>query len=203
MQGNAEGTTRVVEIEIDVKSWLQTLPTAAELRPVCPMCGAPGVDVNGKVLLHGHGVRGRQCWGPAEPGTAGVCWKLPQRRYACQRCTAVIVVRPRGMMRWRRYTAAAIALALWLWSVEAQTDARVRKSIGVHPTAGFSRPERWTTLRRWAAAARDGRLWRCVVGDAGWTLRECAERAAHIVATFADPSLEPAARAFAGAMHAP
>ena len=202
MQGNAEVTTRVVEIEIDVKSWLQTLPTAAEVRPVCPVCGAPGVDSTGRVLLHGHGVRVRQCWGPAEPGSNGICWKLPQRRYACQRCTAIIVVRPRGVMSWRRYTAAAIALALWLWSVEAQTDASVRKAIGVHPSAGFSRPERWTALRRWAAAARDGRMWRNVVGQAGWTLRQCAERAIRIVAGYADPSLEPAARAFAGATHA-
>lgn len=204
MKANAEDTNRVVEIEIQVKSWTQSLPTAADVRPArCPVCEAPGVVADDRVVLHGHGVRGRQCWGPPEPERGGVRWTLPQRRYACQRCKAVVVVRPRGVMPWRRYTAAAIAFALWLWGVDGKTDANVRDTVAVEPKPGLSRPERWTTLRRWAAAVREGRLWRCVSDGTSWTLRQCAERAARFVAGFADTAIaKPHARAFAGAAHA-
>lgn len=203
MKTDAEGTHRVVEIEIEVKSWAQSLPTAADVRPArCPACEAPGL-VDERVVLHGHGVRGRQCWGPPEPDRAGVRWTLSQRRYACQCCKAVVVVRPRGVMPWRRYTAAAIAVALWLWGVDGKTDANVRDAVAVEPKPGLSRPERWTTLRRWAAAARESRLWHCLGDGTAWTLRQGAERVARFVAGFADATIaNPRARAFAGAAHA-
>lgn len=199
----AEDTQRVVEIEIDVKSWEQT-PAARDVRPArCPCCAAPGVTAEGRVILHGHGLRVRQRWGPAEPESAPEIGTLVQRRYACRQCRSVIVVRPRGTLPRKRYTAAALALAMWLWAVEKMTDAAVRSKIAVAPTTGLSRPERWTTLRRWAAAARNGELWRCVAADASWTLRQCADRAARLVAGFADVALEHLhARVFAGAAHA-
>jgi hypothetical protein len=195
---------RIVEIEIDVKSWTKSLPTAEQVRPGrCLGCGAPGVEPGGTVVLHGHGMRGRSRWGPGEPGETPEKGTLPQRRYECQRCGAVIVVRPRGVVRHRRYSGAAIVLALWLWSGEKQSDPEVREQVCVHAQSGDSRPERWTTLRRWAKAARDQALWSSVVGSSDWTLRACAERAARVVAALADVAIvEPAMRAFAGAAHA-
>jgi hypothetical protein len=201
---NAGDTQRVVEIDVDVKSWEQSVPGVRDVRPPrCPCCTAPGVTADGRVVLHGHGLRVRQHWGPAEPEASPGMRMLVQRRYACQECGAVVVVRPRGTLPRKRYTATAIVLAMWLWAAELMTDAAVRSKIAIEPTTGLSRPERWTTLRRWAAAARDGELWDCVVGDASWTLRQCAGRAALIVAGFADVTLEhPHARVFAGAAHA-
>lgn len=46
---------------------------------------------------------------------------------------------------------------------------------------GLSRPERWTTLRRWARAVREGQLWPWVKVEASWSLRECAQRAARLL----------------------
>ena len=197
MKENAEGTTRVVEIGIDVKSWKESPPDVRDVRPKrCPGCDTAGVRPDGRVVLHGHGVRVRQRWGPDRHDGAPEISELPQRRYRCRECSTVVVVRPRGAFPRKRYTAAAIALALWLWAGDALTDAQVRERVGVHPKPGLSRPERWTTLRRWAAAARDGQLWARVRGHVSWTLRQCAERAARIVAVVADPD---AARVFAGA----
>ena len=203
MKDDAE-SQRIIEIEIDVKYWTQSLPTAAQVRPGrCLGCGAPGVELGGTVVLHGHGVRGRSRWGPGESGETPEKGTLPQRRYECQRCGAVLVVRPRGVVRHRRYSAAAIVLALWLWSGGKQSDPEVREQVCVRAPSGVSRPERWTTLRRWAKAARDGALLSNVVGSRDWTLRACAERAARVVAALADATIvEPAMRAFAGAAHA-
>lgn len=204
MKRDAEDTIRFVEIEIDVKFWKKSLPRVGAARPGrCPCCRAAGVAADGRVVLHGHGVRVRQQWGPTVHDARPEVSELPQRRYLCTKCGVVVVVRPRGLLSRKRYTAAAIALALWLWAGEMQTDAQVRASIGVRPTRGVSRPERWTTLRRWAAAAGQGELWACVRGDATWTLRQCARRAARIVEGFGDVMLGPGGpRVFAGAGHA-
>jgi hypothetical protein len=204
MQSNAEDTCRVVEIELDVKSWTNTLPDVRTARPgTCPGCNAPGIEPGGRVVLHGHGLRIRSWWGPPDPDGKPELGEMIQRRYACQRCKAIIVVRPPGMLARRRYAAAGMVLALWLWAGALLTDAEVRAKISVHRKLGDSRPERWTTLRRWARAARDGVLWRSVRGDRRWTLRACAERAARVVGALADLEItDPRLRAFAGAAHA-
>lgn len=142
-----------------------------------------------RIVLHGHGVRERQHWGPPEPEAAAEIGSLIERRYRCTECNAVIVVRPRGVLPHRRYNAAAIALALWLWAIELASDRSVREKTSPQPTTGMSRPERWTTLRRWAKAARDGNLWPRVRADASWTLRQCAERAARVIAGWADTAI--------------
>lgn len=159
----------------------------------------------GKVMLHGHGLRGRQRWGPAdaEPASRGEVRSVLERRYRCQACGAVLTVRPRGELPHRRYTASTLALALWLWGYMLVTDAAVQSRASPRPSRGVSRPERWTTLRRWARAARDGALWRCVHGESHWTLRQCAERAALVIVALADVTLgPPERRAFAGVVHA-
>lgn len=198
---DARAPLRFVEIDIEIKRWMEELPGVAELRPGrCPGCNAPGIDPDHRVILHGHGVRGRSLWGPPEAEGEPAAGGLLQRRYQCQRCKAVIVIRPRGVLTRRRYMTAAIVLALWLWAGEMMTDAEVRRRVSIRPQPGTSRPERWTTLRRWAKAARDGELWTTVSGSTQWSLRACAERAARIVLGLAAPeggSLR--ARAFAGA----
>ena len=204
MQKNAEDTRRVVEIDVEVKSWEKSLPGVRELRPACcPVCGTPGVCRGGLVVLHGHGTRGRQVWGPPRPAGEAVVLSVQQRRYACQNCDAVIVVRPRGLLPRKRYGAGAIAMAMWLWGVEQLSDAIVRAQIALRATRGLSRPERWTTLRRWAACVRRGELWETVRVQDEWTLRACAERAARTVAALADILLDdPLERVFAGAAFA-
>ena len=195
--------SRFVHFELDVKSWANSLPGIDEARPpVCPCCEAPAV-VNGRVTLHGHGLRRRQWWGLLSTDEVAAHGEVTLRRYRCRRCTAVLAVGPAGLFRWRRYTALAIVVALWLWAVERETDRQTRARVSPWPRGGLCRPERWTTLRRWAAAARDGQLWSWVRGEATWTLRECAERAARIVAARGDPGQgDPLSRLYTAIAHA-
>lgn len=184
------GRSHVIHFDLDVKSWANAMPGVREARPACcPGCQTPGVEPSGKVVVQGHGLRGRQRWGPPEHDEAAEVGVVTQRRYRCTRCDAVIVVRPRGVVAHRRYTTAAIALSLWLWAVELWNDAQVRRRTSGRPAPGISRPERWTTLRRWARAARDGALFSSVMADASWTLREHAERVVRVLVGKADPEL--------------
>ena len=202
----AEGKSHVVYFDRDVKSWERAPPSVQEARPACcPICAAASIDATGRVLVQGHGVRGRQRWGPAdaEPTTPPAITVLAQRRYRCVRCRAIVVVRPKGELPQKRYTASAIVLALWLWSCELCSDAAVRERASPWPARGMSRPERWPTLRRWAKAAGAGALWSSVRGDAGWTLRQYAERAARVIEQLADVAIgPPQRRVFAGVVHA-
>ena len=204
MKQSAEDTRRVVEIDVEVKSWEKSLPGVRELRPPrCPICLAPGVSACGLIVLHGHGTRSRQVWGPPHPAGGSAVLSVQQRRYACQNCRTIVVVRPRGVLARKRYRAAAIAMAMWLWGVEQLSDAIVRSRLAVRATRGLSRPERWTTLRRWAASIRTGELWGAVRVQDEWTLRACAERAARTVAALSDTLLDnPLERLFAGAAFA-
>jgi hypothetical protein len=201
---NAEGPSQFAHFDLDVNFWAQRVPDVATARPErCPRCRAPGVDADGRVLLHGHGLRHRRLRGPEQRGGEAVERELQVRRYACQRCRAVITVGPRGLLPGRLYTAAALVLALWLWVVAQRTDPEVRAATCPVPDEGLSRPERWTTLRRWAKAARAGRLWTGPVMAADWTLRQCAERVARWIWSRGDPSAaSDEHRVFAAAAHA-
>lgn len=205
-ENNAEGKSHVVHFDLDVKSWEKSPPEVDACRPArCPICATPSRSPCGKVTLHGHGMRERQRWGPPdpEPETRAEIRTLLQRRYRCQQCGAVVVVRPRGELPHRRYTASAIVLALWLWGCVLLTDAAVQSRASPRCSRGVSRPERWTTLRRWARAARDGALWPRVRGEPSWTLRQCAARAALVIAALADGAIGPPhRRVFAGVVHA-
>ena len=208
MRHTTGSESHFVQFDLDVKSWEKSPPSVRECRPPrCPICATSSVLPCGKVMLHGHGVRARQRWGlpDPEPGTAAEIGTLVQRRYRCQQCrpVTVVVVRPRAELSHRRYTASAIVLALWLWGCDLLTDAAVQSRSSPWGSCGVSRPERWTTLRRWADAARDGRLWSCTRGDASWTLRQCAERAARVIEALADVAIGPPhRRVFAGVVHA-
>jgi len=179
---DSETKDHYVEFDLDVNFWAQDPPGVRVARPpVCVECEAPGVGASGKVVLHGHGLR-------------------LLRRYECQRCMAVLTVGPRGLLRWRRYSAQALGLALYLWAVVGLTDPAVRERTSPVDNGGLSRPERWTTLRRWGRAIRDGALWPGVSVDRRWTLRECAARVAHHLRSRGSPdSGTDEARVFHGA----
>lgn len=201
---STESRSHFVQFDLDVNFWVLALPDVRTARPRrCPLCDAPGEQADGRVILHGHGVRVRRLRGPITADGEPSDFEVPVRRYACQRCRAVITVGSRGLLARRRYTAMAIAVALWMWSVWRRTDPVVRKAICPVDECGVSRPERWTTLRRWGRAARDGELWAKVAVGEGWSLRRCAERAVQCVWSRGDPDAPTDEhRIFGAAAHA-
>jgi hypothetical protein len=105
-----------------------------------------------------------------------------------------MLVVPRGVSPRRHYSLAAIAMAMTLWALMALPPAHVRKRICVSPSIAWG--TEWSTLRRWAHAARA-----LVDLPAVITLREVAARVAQIAIGRAPPSLRTAprvAQAFAG-----
>jgi hypothetical protein len=201
---NTESPNHFVHFDLDVNFWVLALPDVRATRPQrCPLCEAPGEQPDGRVVLHGHGVRVRRLRGPVTADGRPTEFEVLVRRYACQRCRAVITVGPRGLLPRRRYTAMAIALALWMWSVRRLTDAAVRNTTCPVAETGVSRPERWTTLRRWGRAARDGELWSSPAVDEGWSLRRCAERVVRCLWSRGAPYATPDNhRIFGAAAHA-
>lgn len=199
-----QSSTRIVHIGIDVKSWTTRLPAVDEVRPGrCPVCDAPSRPTGGRIVLHGHGLRARDQWGPVEATAPPSVIEVLGRRYACQDCGAVILVVPGGILRRRLYSAAAIALALAVWSLEEQTPAEVRAQVSPWRIVGPAAAAAWASLRRWAKAVRGGRLFPVVreLPD-GAALRQVAARAATTLAALSPSSAEGLSlgtRAFLGA----
>jgi hypothetical protein len=77
------------------------------------------------------------------------------RRYECQRCDAIVMVAPRGLLPRLRYGAVAVALALALWSAEGQPGWRVRQAVSPLPSVGNEPLHGWRSLSRWARQAGD------------------------------------------------
>jgi hypothetical protein len=140
-------------------------------------------------MLHGHGLRERQVRGPAGPGEPPQEQTVLLRRYLCLACDAVIVVGPRDLVPGWIYSGPAIAWALWLFGVAKQSAAKVRSQVSPWALVGATAAVGWATLRRWARAVRDHRLFalvrRC---PAEWSPREVAARAATTLAALALPS---------------
>ncbi len=160
--------------------------------------------MGGTLGLHGHGLRERHQWGPAELGAAAALIAILSRRYRCLPCGAVIVVVPRGILRRRLYSAGAIALALALWSVAELAPAEVRRRVSPFTVVGASAAAGWASLRRWSRAVRAGRLFPVVRAlPAEATLRQVAARAATTLAACAPGSggLSIDSAAFLGAAH--
>ncbi len=140
-------------------------------------------------MLHGHGVRGRQVRGPVGPDQRPVEASVLLRRYRCLGCGAVIVVGPSDLVPGWLFSGPAIAWALWLFGVTKQSAAKVRSQVSPWAQVGATAAAGWATLRRWARAVRDRRLFalvrRC---PREWSPRQVAARAAMTLAALAAPA---------------
>lgn len=88
--------------------------------------------------------------GPEELGGRSVVAEITVRRYRCLRCSAVMMVCPRGVLPRLRYGAVAIALALGLWAVEGQSSSVVRSQVSPFAVLGHDARRGWRSLARWA-----------------------------------------------------
>jgi len=195
LEKNPRATPHFAHFDLDVNTWRLLLPNVSAARPsCCPACNTPAT-IDGRVILHGHGLRTRALRGPLEPGGAPSEIEVLVRRYQCQRCKAVTTVGPRGLTS-RRYLAMAIVLALWLWSACAWLDASVRGRVCPVPASAYAaRPERWTTLRRWAKVFADAHA----SNSQPETLRQAAHREALRCRAIGPPDASDEVRVFAGA----
>ena len=190
----------IVHSTLDVKGWIAKPPSPEAARPGrCPRCGRASRQTGCGLGLHGHGFRDRAVFGPPEVDADPEKAWVKCRRYRCVVCVAVILVVPRGVAPRRHYSLAAIAVAMTLWAILMLPPARVRERICAAPSLAWG--TEWSTLRRWAHAARA-----LVDLPAVITLREVAARVAQIAIGRAPPSLRTApraAQAFAGGMAVP
>jgi len=196
----------VIQSVIDLKSWIAQTPTVDEARPAaCRGCGAASCPVGGRIQIHGHGLRERQVRGPPGPVEAPALVVVEGRRYRCVCCGAVFLVVPREVLPRRQYSAAAIGLALALWGLVRETAHAVRRRVSPAKTFGFAAMPGWVTLRRWAKAVKQRRLFASVpVAGPSATLRTVAAVAATALAASADPTTRNRPlehRAFLGAAH--
>lgn len=128
------------------------------------------------------------------------------RRYRCVGCGALLLVVPREVLARRQYSASAIGLALALWGLMQATALAVRLRVSSAMALGFDAMTGWVTLRRWAKAVKQGRLFASVpAAGPSATLRDVAALAATALAARADSTtrhLPLEQRAFLGAAHA-
>jgi hypothetical protein len=150
------------------------------------------MPVGGRIIVQGHGKRSRQAWGPAAPHSPPELRKLDIRRYRCIRCLAVTTVVPSETLTKRLYTAAAIAWALALLGLSMLSPTAIRQLVSPWRILGNTSAARWQTLLRWATAAGEGRLFKCVRQmPEEWSVRKVAARAASMLGAHVLPSLEP------------
>jgi len=135
-------------------------------------------------VLHGHGTRERLVRGPLRPDGTPEEVEILGRRYRCQRCLAVLLVVPRGMLRSRLFSASAIALALALWALHRLSAREVRRRVSPWGVVGDTAAAGWASLRRWVRQAP--RLFPGVRPCPDhWTYRQRAERIATTLAASA------------------
>jgi hypothetical protein len=159
------------------------------------------------VVLHGHGLRERQFWGPLEPDGPPLITVVRVRRYRCTRCRTTVTVGPAETLTSRLYSASAIALALALFGLQRLASHAVRKLVSPMAFIGATSAARWLTVRRWCRDVAGARLFlevRRVRGVRG-TRRAAAAAAAASLSAYALPTTEPpslTALAFHGAARA-
>jgi hypothetical protein len=132
------------------------------------------------LVIVGHGLRERTLVGPLDHhGGIGQAIVLQVRRYRCRACAAVLTVVPRGVLPGRRYGAFAIAWALALFGLLGLPAIAVRQRVTSWRAEPYTSNLAWASLRRWARALRDRRLFPRLPRPAPpATLRRIAERAA-------------------------
>lgn len=112
--------------------------------------------MDGRVMLHGHGVRFRVVGGPLQRGGSPKESEVAVRRYLCRRCGVATSVFPRGLLPRLHYTAFAVVTALARWSDGASSSA-IRDAVSPWASSGSERFHGWRSLQRWARAGP--RLW--------------------------------------------
>jgi hypothetical protein len=185
--------TGIIQSAVDVKSWLARLPGVDEVRPGrCVLCGVASRCPGETLMLWGHGLRDRLLRGPLTPDGGPADTVIKARRFLCRACHGVLLVVPRGVAAGRRYAAAVIAWALALFGVVGLPPGEVRRRCSPDTVVGYAAAGRWATLRRWATAIRQGRLFARAhlrLGAADQTPRAIAARAAQTLAAFAPPTV--------------
>lgn len=148
-------------------------------------------------MIIGHGLRDRQVRGPLEHNDPPRTRVVRVRRYLCRRCDAVLVVLPRGVVARRHFAAAAIAWAFALVGLLGRTQ-----SVAWAAVSAWGEPRStWITLRRWASAVVDGRLFAGVRGIArGAPLTQIAARVATVIRSMSPLRGGVAEEVFAGAL---
>lgn len=195
----------IIQTEIDVNFWAESPPSVAAVRPArCVDCGAAARPPGRKLVIHGHGKRGRTVIHPLSPDAdSATARSILVRRYRCTACGAILLVGPSGLLAHRRYSAAAIALALTLWSAVAMCARAVRAAFSAVPFASFAHTS-WPSMLRWVDAIVTGRLFVRIHVGPGSPRRERAGRAVSAIRAFAPPTLRGSLRheVFAGARFA-
>jgi hypothetical protein len=168
-------------------------PSVSEARPRrCLGCAAASEPLGGRLVVHGDGTRTRQVRGPLTAQGPPEIVTIEARRYECQRCGACMVTLPREVASRRLYSYSAIGLALACWALLGASSSSVRARVCPFRIVGASAWSRWPTLRRWARAVRDGRLFATSRSPpAGRTWRQHAERAAQRLVASAPTSPRP------------
>jgi hypothetical protein len=162
----------VIQSGVGIKVWMSGPPGVAEARPAtCVGCGAASCPVGERLRVHGQGRVARQLRGPLTVGGVAELVTILARKYECQDCGAVMTVVPCGVLPGRLYTGQAIALALWLFALEALSGVAVRSRVSPWRVTGRSGRRGWAQLYRWVRDA--GRLFR--------TVRPIAENVPHDV----------------------
>lgn len=191
---------KVVHSTLECKFWLLKTPSVDEVRPAwCPACKAAAREPGRSLGIIGHGLRERQLRGPIEVTAAPTVEILLVRRYLCRRCSAVITVVPREVEPRRHYSRPALAMALALLGLCAQSAASIRRAVSpwrVTATSG------WAALRRWVDAVRRGALFPSAATPPEASSIQIAERVAQVALSHAPPTMRGApqiALVFAGA----
>jgi len=117
------------------------------------VCGAGSRPVGGRVVLHGHGLRERQVRGIASPFEPPALLTVQGRRYACQRCGAILLVVPAAVGPCRLFDLATIAFALARWLGDGVASRVVRDEVSPLRFIGDSARRAWSQLRRWGRRA--------------------------------------------------
>ncbi len=157
------------------------------------------------LLLWGHGLRMRQQRGPLVPGEAPKTVQVALRRYLCRPCGAVVAVGPRGVLRHKHFSAAAIVLALWYLGFKGLPTPQVRQRISPWSPTQERLTSSWAAPKRWLFCQQQGRLFRTVrKAPAEFSEQERAQRVAMAAMSRAPPqcwALGPPERAFFGGAH--
>lgn len=195
-----QSACHVVHSDIEVKFWLERLPSVDRVRPSrCLRCGVAASAVGSRREVVGHGLRDRQVRGCPAAERPPALLVVRARRYRCLCCGAVITVVPAGVAPRRHFGAGTIGVALALFG-RGEAARAVRDRVG-----GIGPPEErgWITLRRWVRAGGSGVLFPRLDPARGSSSRARAARAAQILSSHAAPRLARASfeeQVFAGAV---